>query len=248
MWQVEQSSGSALFVPSEWLHTVANLRPCLSVNANWCNAHNLAFCFRRLRRGHASKKARNDVAAALLALALARKAAAPHGGRSGSSGSGECSEGGGLLTPVGAAPAAGSDALLATGAAPLAEGREPSVAEAPAVEPAVSLGGKAPFDLEDLLKLLAWKARTMLEHHAQAQLQSDDDDEFKRSSDVAAVAAVAGAISEDPCFAVALQREAAKILIDLSSAKNSFLSLINTASKVGPHTKTDRGTCPVVGL
>jgi hypothetical protein len=27
-----------------------------------------------------------------------------------------------------------------------------------------------------------------------------------------------------------------------------ILALINTASKLGPHTQTDRGTCPGVGL
>lgn len=224
--QVEQGAGSALFVPSEWLHTVANLRPCLSVNANWCNQHNLAFCFRRLRRSHASKRARDDVAAACGALASARKAAAmatafrmDHGhvargsGSRGSSGSG--GKGDGLLAPVGVEPLAD-------------ERYPPSVLETLAVDPAVALGGKAPFDVEDLVRLLAWKARTILEQHAQAQLQSEGDGESPwpgaqrtqaeaRAGAAAAVEAVAGAIAQDPSFAAALRREAAGIFKELSA-------------------------------
>jgi hypothetical protein len=32
------------------------------------------------------------------------------------------------------------------------------------------------------------------------------------------------------------------------SGLSRYLGLMNTASKLGPHTQTDRGTCPGVGL
>ena len=34
----------------------------------------------------------------------------------------------------------------------------------------------------------------------------------------------------------------------LVDAKKYSIDIMNTASKLGPHTQTDRGTCPGVGL
>ena len=48
--EVVQAAGDAVFVPSEWHHTVKNEVDTLSVNANWLNRHSLCFVSRRLRR------------------------------------------------------------------------------------------------------------------------------------------------------------------------------------------------------
>lgn len=41
MIRVIQPEGSALFVPSGWLHQVYNLDDCLSINCNWINSSNI---------------------------------------------------------------------------------------------------------------------------------------------------------------------------------------------------------------
>lgn len=42
--EILQERGDAIFVPSEWLHTVHNCTDTLSVNSNWFNRHSLRSC------------------------------------------------------------------------------------------------------------------------------------------------------------------------------------------------------------
>ena len=48
-YKLIQSSGSTIFVPSGWFHTVENVTHCLSVNCNWLNGYNLGRCWGKLR-------------------------------------------------------------------------------------------------------------------------------------------------------------------------------------------------------
>ena len=47
-----QEAGEALFVPSGWHHTVANLEDTLSINHNWLNAHNVHWAWALLAQQH----------------------------------------------------------------------------------------------------------------------------------------------------------------------------------------------------
>jgi hypothetical protein len=50
--EVLQEAGQTIFVPSGWHHTVENIDDTLSVNSNWCNATNIAWCFSDLVRSN----------------------------------------------------------------------------------------------------------------------------------------------------------------------------------------------------
>lgn len=39
--ELQQAAGECVFVPSRWVHCVANVEACLSLNCNWANATNL---------------------------------------------------------------------------------------------------------------------------------------------------------------------------------------------------------------
>ena len=210
--KVIQSAGSALFVPSEWLHTVANLEPCLSVNANWFNAHNLMCCYQRLRRSRAMKHARDQVALArqnlkqhVLSMAtLSSSLPLP-------SSSDESSQQHRCLESSSSRSSSGSEcnAPLPPTSIPLTVTEEDapsdlSGGEAPA--------GKAPFDIEDLVRLLAWKARVISVQHT-IPLNERSDDAI--SMDFRAVTEVARAMTQEECFPDSLRHEAANIL-DLS--------------------------------
>lgn len=41
MQVITQRQGETIFIPSNWYHQVENLTDCISINRNWCNAHNL---------------------------------------------------------------------------------------------------------------------------------------------------------------------------------------------------------------
>jgi hypothetical protein len=49
-YEIIQNPGEAVFVPSGWYHTVENLEDAVSVNANWFNSCNLAWCEAALKR------------------------------------------------------------------------------------------------------------------------------------------------------------------------------------------------------
>ena len=54
--EIIQEVGTSLFVPSGWHHTVENIDDTLSVNSNWCNGNNVAWCFSDLVRSSKGMK------------------------------------------------------------------------------------------------------------------------------------------------------------------------------------------------
>lgn len=46
---VEQEEGQTIFVPSNWFHSVENLKDCVSLNHNWCNSCNLPSIYESLK-------------------------------------------------------------------------------------------------------------------------------------------------------------------------------------------------------
>jgi len=173
--QVTQAPGDALFVPSEWHHSVANIGSngrggtfTLSVNANWFNRHSLAFVVRRLRRD-------------ALASLLSRAHRLVFGGAQGSPGGGS-PLGVAPSVPPSVPPSAVASALPPDVAAERPECHtEDALSTAPGDAPSRLCGfasdtreeqsmgpsacssvgqvGKAPFDAADLVRLLEWKAR-----------------------------------------------------------------------------------------
>lgn len=212
--KVIQNAGSALFVPSEWLHTVANLEPCLSVNANWFNAHNLMCCYRRLRRSRAMKHARDQVALARQnlkqrVLSMATMSSSLPSPLS----SDESSQQHHCLESISSGSTNGREwnAPLPPTTLPLTVTEEEappdsSGGEAPA--------GKAPFDIEDLLRLLAWKARDMSVQRTTTINKRGDE---SNSMEIRAITEVARAMSQEESFPESLRYEASKILLDMPS-------------------------------
>ena len=48
-FEIEQSSGEAVFVPSGWFHQVFNVETTISINHNWFNAYNIYHVFEHLK-------------------------------------------------------------------------------------------------------------------------------------------------------------------------------------------------------
>jgi len=223
--KVKQRAGSALFVPSEWLHTVANLEPSLSVNANWFNAHNLKFCFRRLRRGHAIKHARDQLTLAREALKRRTLSMATTSSILPSASSDEgpqeqychdnssCSNSSSSISSC-----SDSSTTLPPPSLPLQVPDDELSADLPGGEmPA----GKAPFDIEDLVRLMAWKARSTLAQRPTAALLPKECSGGTFSMNIQAMMAVAKATSHEECFPESIRRDAAEILDLLSGAEES---------------------------
>lgn len=217
--KVIQSAGSALFVPSEWLHTVANLEPCLSVNANWFNAHNLMCCYRRLRRSRAMKHARDQVTLARQTLqqrvsSVAKTSSTLHALTSSSDDGSQhdhCLERGSRNNSDMSDSSTPTPQMTLT---PHVAEEKPSTGLSETEAPA----GKAPFDIEDLVRLLTWKAREVsLQRTTSLDECSDDVD----SMDYRAITEVAKAVTQEECFSESLRRKAAKILHVSQSTKEA---------------------------
>jgi hypothetical protein len=132
----------ALFVPSEWHHTVSNEQDALSVNCNWFNRHSLCFVFRRLKRDAtaASAASRSRRKRRTTALSSEDVLASP------------------LSHPL-PAGATGADAGAGAGAVavPPLSARVSEEEEGEEEDKADQQEGKPPFDASDFVSLLAWK-------------------------------------------------------------------------------------------
>lgn len=236
--EIRQPAGAALFVPSEWLHTVRNDAPTLSANANWVNRHNLLACFRRLSRARAASAARAGAAQAARVLkdrilANQRRARGIEP----------------LLPPPklsSPSPLPPSEVPALTAELSMSASGELLLSactfgEAAAAEVTVGVDGgsasadetfgKAAFDIEDFVKLLAWKAQTQPSCRAQGEAEGSEvegfskgdsknhwqgeesglDEHRERALDLKAVAIVAGLISRADHFGPDICREAARI-------------------------------------